>query len=113
MPRLPLSISNASSKVVVFLHGLVADETVWLYPGDPHRSYASLLERDHGYTPLHLRYNSGLHISENAKRFSSLLEEFVTSYGAPMDELVLIGHSMGGLVLRAGAWYGARRDTHG
>jgi pimeloyl-ACP methyl ester carboxylesterase len=63
--------------------------------------YGSLLARDLGYTPLHVRYNSGLHVSESGEALDALLERLVASLPIPVEELVLIGHSMGGLVIRS------------
>ncbi|MBU1537599.1 alpha/beta fold hydrolase, partial [Myxococcota bacterium] len=100
----------AVPRLAVFVHGLVADETVWNFSEDPATSYGSLLEQDLGYTPLYLRYNTGLHISENARQFADLMEALLDRPGVQVDELLLIGHSMGGLVIRAAAWYGSQNN---
>jgi pimeloyl-ACP methyl ester carboxylesterase len=63
--------------------------------------HGAALARDLGYTPLYLRYNSGRHISTNGRAFAAMLEELVPSWPGPIDELVLLGHSMGGLVARS------------
>jgi pimeloyl-ACP methyl ester carboxylesterase len=63
--------------------------------------YGSLLAREHGFTPLYLRYNSGLTIAENGKAFAALLERLVAEYPVAVDEIVPIGFSMGGLVVRS------------
>jgi pimeloyl-ACP methyl ester carboxylesterase len=54
-------------------------------------------------TPVYLRYNSGLRISENGRALADLLDEVVAGWPVPVQEVVLIGHSMGGLVARSGA----------
>ena len=54
-----------------------------------------------GYTPLYLRYNSGLHISENGQQLAQLLQHLFATWPEPITELTLIGHSMGGLVARS------------
>ena len=56
---------------------------------------------DHGFTPLYVRYNSGLPIAENGKALAALLEELVAAYPLPIEEIVPIGFSMGGLVVRS------------
>jgi triacylglycerol lipase len=66
-------------------------------------TYGSLLARDLGYAPLFVRYNSGLHVSENGEALDRLLETLVDAYPVPVEELVLVGHSMGGLVVRSAA----------
>jgi pimeloyl-ACP methyl ester carboxylesterase len=102
-------------KVCVFIHGLAATEWLWslsseAHYGDPDVTFGSRLLEDAGFTPIYLRYNSGLHISENGKRLASLLDEVVDAYPIPVDEIALVGHSMGGLVARSAAHYAS---THG
>jgi pimeloyl-ACP methyl ester carboxylesterase len=70
----------------------------WLRLGPVH---GAALARDLGYTPLYAHYNSGLHISTNGRRLAGQLEELVAAWPLPLEELVLIGHSMGGLVSRS------------
>ncbi len=104
-------LPDASSKLCVFVHGLACTEWSWsAYAeqsyGDPAANYGRLLQRDLGYTPVYLRYNSGLHVSQNGKQLSALLDELLSSYPVAIDELVLVGHSMGGLVVHSGCHYG-------
>jgi pimeloyl-ACP methyl ester carboxylesterase len=89
---------GATSRVAVLVHGLMCTEDVWTMPDGT--DYGALLARDHGFTPLYLRYNSGLAISENGAAFAALLERLVAEYPLPIDEIVPIGFSMGGLVVR-------------
>lgn len=91
----------ATGKLCVFVHGLGVNEGVWSFPEDRARSYGTLLEQAHGYTPLHVRYNSGLHVSENGESLAALLEELLRRHPVEVRELVLVGHSMGGLVIRS------------
>jgi pimeloyl-ACP methyl ester carboxylesterase len=64
-------------------------------------TYGASLQRDLGVTPLYLRYNTGLHISENGEALAQLLETLVAEFPVPVEELVLVGYSMGGLVVRS------------
>src|SRR6185369_15119122 len=41
---------------------------------------------------------------------ASLIERVVTQWPRPVDEVVLIGHSMGGLVIRSATHYGSQSD---
>jgi pimeloyl-ACP methyl ester carboxylesterase len=105
----------ATGRIVVFVHGLVESDDSWTYRsgvhhGRPGVSYASLLEEELGYTCVLLRYNSGLRISENGRRLDALLAALVASWPVPVTELVLVGHSMGGLVARSAL---ARAAEHG
>jgi pimeloyl-ACP methyl ester carboxylesterase len=105
----------ASRRVAVFVHGLAGNETYWRlhakrYYRNPHTTYGSRLEADLGYTPLYVRYNTGLHISDNGRRLARLLDRVVAEWPVPVEELALVGHSMGGLVMRSATHYGARLD---
>src|SRR5262245_4977469 len=86
-------------RLAVLVHGLMTTEVVWRMPDG--EDYGSLLARDLGYTPFYVRFNSGLHISENGEALDALLEQLVGAYPQPVEEIALIGHSMGGLVIRS------------
>ncbi len=106
---------EATSKICVLVHGLACSETTWLFadPDAPDQvtSYGTLLQRDLGYTPFYLRYNTGLPIADNGKMLAELLDRLVANYPAAMDDIVLIGHSMGGLVIRSACHYGVSCKT--
>jgi pimeloyl-ACP methyl ester carboxylesterase len=96
---------NATPRIVVFLHGLMETEFAWRWGSrESGESYGMLLERELGMTPVYVRYNSGRHISENGRSLADLLEEVVAAWPVPVAEVALIGHSMGGLVARSGAY---------
>jgi triacylglycerol lipase len=93
---------RATPRLCVLVHGLACDETVWQFKGGvPDVSYGSLLEDELGYTPLFLRYNTGLAIERNGASLARVMEELLAGYPGTVDEIVLIGHSMGGLVMRS------------
>jgi len=92
--------------VCVFLHGLCCTEKVFSFQDDPETHYGAMLHRDLGITPLFVRYNSGLHISQNGKKLSALLEELMEAYPIPIKEFVLVGHSQGGLIIRSACHQG-------
>lgn len=98
------ALTPPSSRLVVLVHGLCLNDRHWHRDGHDH---GAALARDHGYTPLYLHYNTGLHISANGQAFADLLEMLVAEWPAPLEELVIIGHSMGGLVSRSACYYGA------
>jgi triacylglycerol lipase len=86
-------------RIAVLLHGLMCSEDIWKLPDGT--DYGSLLARDHAFTPFYLRYNSGLPIAENGAALASLLDRLVAEYPVAIEEIVPIGFSMGGLVVRS------------
>jgi pimeloyl-ACP methyl ester carboxylesterase len=89
-----------TQRLGVFLHGLGETEEGWRR-GDARLHFSRRLRRDFGITPIEIRYNTGLHISDNGRNLSDLLENLLDAWPVPVKELVLIGHSMGGLVARS------------
>jgi pimeloyl-ACP methyl ester carboxylesterase len=98
-------VPQATGRIALLVHGLMANESVWEFPGDHNITYGSLLARDHGVTPVYLRYNTGRHISINGRELADLLHRLVTAWPVPVHEISLIGHSMGGLVIRSARHY--------
>lgn len=97
---------DAGRRVAVFVHGLCENEESWYvraerHHGVPAMCLADRLGRDHGLTGVHLRYNTGRHISDNGRDLDRLLETLLDAWPEPVEQLVLVGHSMGGLVIRS------------
>ena len=91
----------ATPRLAVFLHGLGETEYAW---GSP--SYGERLDDDLGITPVFVRFNTGRHISENGESLAALLDEVVASWPVDVEQIALIGHSMGGLVARSACHHG-------
>jgi pimeloyl-ACP methyl ester carboxylesterase len=99
-------------RLAIFVHGLGETDAAWRLRATPERpGYGALLKRELGYTPLQLRYNTGRHISDNGRELAALLEGLHDAWPTPIDEIALIGHSMGGLVARSACHYG-HADGH-
>jgi len=97
-----------TGKVCVLVHGLGCNDSLWSFPA-PHEEgdYGELLEERCGYMPLYLRFNTGLHVSTNGKHLAELLERFCMCHNGAVTELLLIGHSLGGLVIRSACHLGS------
>jgi pimeloyl-ACP methyl ester carboxylesterase len=104
------ALAGLGQRVCVFVHGLGCDEQSWLRPGDAWAGsrwagqgsgYGALLARELGIGSLYLRYNTGLAIADNGVELATQLERLLEAAPSHVEELVLVGHSMGGLVARS------------
>ena len=100
------AIPDANGKLLVMVHGSCMTDRQWLRGGHDH---GQALARDLGFSPVYLHYNSGQHISTNGDSFATLLEKLVDNWPVAVDQLVIVAHSMGGLVTRS-ACYRAELD---
>lgn len=92
---------EASGRLVVFLHGLCENESYWQRHRDrTGTTYAEELA-GRGWTPLMLRANTGLPLRENGAALTGLMQQVVEAWPVPVERIALVGHSMGGLVIRA------------
>ncbi len=107
-PSLRAAFPQATPQLVVFMHGLTGDEFCWSWGAED--AYGSRLSSDLDYTPVYLRYNSGLHISENGGTVAALLEQLVQAWPVEVGQIALVGHSMGGLVVRSAAHHAHEHD---
>ena len=116
MESLAAAYPNATGKICVFVHSLASTEWLWTfssaayYDGDTTTSFGSRLYDDLGFTPVYIRYNTGLHISDNGQQLAELISKLLDSYPVPIEEIALVGHSMGGLVARSAASYASANN---
>lgn len=89
-------------RLAVLIHGLAETEAIWrnALVGDGEDSGLAASLTVDGFTPLLLRYNTGCLISENGRALAALLDRVTAAWPAPIDEIALVGNSMGGLVAR-------------
>jgi pimeloyl-ACP methyl ester carboxylesterase len=95
---------DATPRIAVFAHGLMETEFSW-----GQDDFGERLRRDLAITPVRIRYNSGRHVSENGASLDELLDELVAAWPVEVEQIALIGHSMGGLVARSACHRAALR----
>lgn len=100
---LHIAFPNPSNRLMVMVHGLCMNDRQWRRHQHDH---GEALAAELGFTPLYLRYNSGRPVTDNGRDFSARLETLVSQWPVPVDELVILGHSMGGLVARSACRWG-------
>ena len=108
-----LRLSEPHQKTVLFVHGLMGDELIWQtgFQDAPNsRRYGPRLAEETHARALYVRFNSGLHLSENGRELSRLLTDLVNTYPDAIGELVLVGHSMGGLIIRSAGYYASLNE---
>ncbi|MCY7305936.1 MAG: GPI inositol-deacylase [Rhodoferax sp.] len=109
----PLKLKRPRARLVLLIHGLCMNDLQWhtSYDGEP---------ADHGQTlcaaldasALYLRYNTGRHVSTNGRALADLLEQLYKSWPTPLQELIVVAHSMGGLLIRSAVHIARARALH-
>ena len=101
-------IEQTKGKLLILVHGLCMNDLQWQRNDHEHAKH---LAEELGSTRIYLHYNSGRHISENGREFSEKLDALVALSSKPLD-LVILAHSMGGLVSRSACYYASQNgDT--
>tara|TARA_R110001632_G_scaffold82057_3_gene182297 strand:- start:436 stop:1641 length:1206 start_codon:yes stop_codon:yes gene_type:complete len=95
-------IPKINGKILLMVHGSCMNDIQWTR--DDH-NHGTALADELNKTPIYLYYNSGLHISTNGQSLNELLEELVLEWPVPIEELIIVAHSMGGLIARSALFY--------
>ena len=98
---------NVNGKILLMLHGSCMNDIQWTRKKHNH---GKTIAKELNKTPIYLNYNSGRHISTNGKNLNNLLEELIRNWPVPVEELLVIAHSMGGLVMRSAIYYGEQEQ---
>jgi pimeloyl-ACP methyl ester carboxylesterase len=102
-----------TGKVLVVIHGLCMNDLQWTTQVDGKTvNHAEALATKLGYTPVYVRYNTGLHTSQNGQTLSNQLELLSALWPTPLTEISVLVHSMGGLVTRSAVHAAQQSDRH-
>lgn len=112
-----------TGKILLAIHGLCMNDLQWnaVYKGAGRGAgrgaseaqpvnHVETIAQDPGYTPVYLRYNSGLHTSQNGHELARQLAQLVKAWPVPIQEISVLVHSMGGLLIRS-ALHSATQNT--
>lgn len=95
---------DATERVVVFVHGVCEDDECWSYQcAERGPTYLERLRGDARWTPLAVRLNTGIPIQDNAVELAALVDRLLVAWPRQVREIAFVGHSLGGLVVRAAA----------
>jgi hypothetical protein len=111
VPLDPASLADAfpdaTDALVVFVHGLCETEHYWDRRSRPRPedgstgpSYGVRLAAE-GWSPVYVRANTGLRVAESAVALSAVLTGLVDAWPTDVRRIALVGHSMGGLIVRS------------
>lgn len=112
--------STVTGKVLLLVHGLCMNDLQWQALPRPAvevgetqptqtSDHGAALAAALGATPVYVRYNTGQHISQNGQALSTRLEQLVGHWPVALEEITVVAHSMGGLVIRS-AVHSARQQ---
>ena len=90
--------ARIGSRVLLLIHGLCMNDLQW-------QPQHQQLSADLDCAPVYVRYNTGLHISQNGRQLALQLEQLTHQWPQPLTHLTVVAHSMGGLVTRSAYYY--------
>ena len=96
-----------NGKILLMVHGSCHNDIQWTRKEHNH---GTILAEELNKTAIYLHYNSGRHVSTNGQEFNELLEELIQHWPVPVEELIILAHSMGGLVSRSAFHYAQQQE---
>ena len=103
------AMPEAGDRLLVLVHGLCMNDLQWQRDGHDH---GRALARELGYTPVYLRYNSGLPVHVNGAELARLMESLLAAWPVPLQRVTMLCHSMGGLLARSALHQGEQAGQH-
>ncbi len=97
------TIPDVNGRILLLAHGLCMNDRQWRRG---QHDYGMELAQDRRYTPVYLHYNSGRHISVNGRELAEQLEALLLQWPVEPEQVVILGHSMGGMLARSAIHYG-------
>ena len=85
-------------RVLVLAHDLGRNDLQWR---QDHHDHGQALAEALVATPMYALYNSGRHVGATGRELAAELEVLLAHWRVPLEGVVLLGHGMGGLVLRS------------
>ncbi len=106
---LAAALPAATGRPLLLIHGLCMNDLQWRRDGHDHgQALADAL----GFTPIHLHYATGLHVSTNGRALAGQIEQLLAQWPHPVERFAIVAHSMGGLVARSALHYGRAAGHH-
>lgn len=96
--QLAAQLPDATDSLLLLAHGLCMNDRQWTREG---HSHASAVQQAMACTPIHTWMNTGRPIADNGLELAHAIEALVAAWPVPLRRIQLLGHSMGGLVLRS------------
>ena len=102
-----LTLPDAKGRILLLVHGLCMNDLQWRTTRENQVvDHGDMLAASLNCSPLQLRYNSGRHISQNGRDLATRLEQLLAQWPVPIEDLIVVAHSMGGLLIRSAHHYG-------
>jgi len=114
---LATALERPSRHLLITVHGLCMSDHCWTPPNPTPGTNRDAVDLPDGLAAttdasrVDLHYNSGRPISINGREFAELIERLIEHWPTPVEQITLLGHSMGGLVSR-GACHHAMQAGH-
>jgi len=106
---LSAAFPDAQPRLMLTVHGLCMHDGHWYDIDAATRARAGLpewLSRTLPCSIVDFHYNTGRRICANGRELSERLEALIRHWPVAVEELLVLGHSMGGLVARSAMHYG-------